>query len=127
VFTNASSRLWPRYDEDERTSSALKTVKACLAIIDILKPKWWALENPPGRLQKFIGPCAWTFVACDYGDPWLKKTCIWGTAQKPEPTDVVDPAKINFLGRVGGASESTKRQRSVTPAGFAKAFAARNP
>jgi site-specific DNA-cytosine methylase len=40
VFTNASSRLWPRYDEDERTSSALKTVKACLAIIDILKPKW---------------------------------------------------------------------------------------
>lgn len=126
VFSNASSQYWTRYDEDGRTRDAVTTVRACLSIIEILQPRWWALENPPGRLRKFIGPPSWSFVACDYGEPWIKKTLIWGTAEKPEPTQVVDPKAISMIARRGGASDNTKRLRSTTPPGFAKAFADRN-
>lgn len=56
---------------------------------------WWALENPVGRLRKWAGPPAWTFQPWEYGDPWLKKTCIWGTAKMPPKNGHVRP--------VGGA------------------------
>lgn len=126
VFTNASAQYWPIYDEDGRTRDAVTTVRTCLEIIDILQPRWWALENPPGRLTKFIGRPSWSFRASDYGDPWIKKTFIWGTAKYPPPTQVVEPLRVIPLARRGGASDNTKRLRSTTPPGFAKAFADRN-
>lgn len=125
-FTVASSRFWPRYDEDGRTEESLNTVRACLTLIEMLQPKWWALENPPGRLGDTLGRPAWSFQPYEYGDPWQKKTLIWGTADKPPPTNVVSPVPISPNLRLGGSSSKVKTERSRTPQGFARAFAAVN-
>lgn len=125
-FTIAGSRYWDRYDADGLTDQSLNTVAACKMLIQMLRPKWWALENPPGRLRDYLGPPAWTFQPYEYGDPWKKRTCIWGTARKPEPTNVVEPVPISPILRLGGSSPKVKTERSKTPQGFAVAFAAVN-
>jgi hypothetical protein len=125
-FSNAGSRFWDRYDADGLTDISVSTVRACLALIEMLSPSWWALENPPGRITDILGPPAWSFQPYEYGDAYSKKTCIWGTARKPKPTNIVEPVKISPLLRLGGTSAKVKTLRSQTPQGFARAFAAEN-
>ena len=59
----------------------------------------------------------------DYGDPWTKKTCLWGDFTVPDQTPI-DPDPKGFPGwhSLGGKSKRTKRLRSKTPPGFAQAF-----
>ena len=94
------------------------------------KPKFWALENPVGRLRKFLGDPTLIFNPCDYGDPYTKKTLLWGNFNIPEKTPV-EPEFVTyangkrgskFWAKLGGKSDRTKRLRSATPDGFAKAF-----
>ena len=63
--------------------SGLSIVDACLRIIIISKPMWWALENPVGKLRKYLKKPVYTFHPWEYGDPWTKRTDIWGTTNKP--------------------------------------------
>lgn len=123
-FSNASSRNWPKYDQQGDTERSLDIVQACLKIISVLKPRWWALENPRGRLIRTLGPPAWSFRAWEYGDSSIKHTLIWGTARRPPSTDDIPirpPAN-----RMGGSGRKVKTERSRTPQGFARAFAAEN-
>jgi len=63
-----------------------------------------------------------TFNPCDYGDPYTKRTHLWGEFQPPAEAPV-EPAEGSRLWRnYGGKSERTKRERSITPPGFAQAF-----
>ena len=59
---------------DEEMIEALALVDVCLRIIHVLKPKFWAMENPVGKLRKWIGKPSMSFQPCDYGDPYKKKT-----------------------------------------------------
>lgn len=104
---------------------ALSTVDACLRIITVTNPVWWCLENPVGRLKHFIGPPIMYFNPCDYGDPYTKKTCLWGKFNTPEK-DPVEPVEGSKLHRL---SKSSRREmlRSITPGGFARAFFKANP
>jgi hypothetical protein len=62
------------------------------------------------------------FNPCDYGDPWTKKTCLWGEFNQPVKTPV-EPTEGSKLWRMyGGKSDKTKMMRSITPPGFAQAF-----
>ena len=70
----------------------LKIVMACLRIIEKSKPVWWALENPVGFLREYMGKSALIFHPWQYGDPWTKRTELWGTFTIPEK-------KIHELGR----------------------------
>ena len=123
VFASSGAR-WPRSDEDYR--QGLSVVDACLRLVTACAPKWWALENPVGRLVRWIGKPVMYFNPCDYGDPWTKRTCLWGSFTKPAKTPV---KATEFWGwkKLGGKSERTKRLRSVTPPGFARAFKEANP
>ncbi len=60
---------------------------------------------------------------------YTKRTCLWGDFELPERRRI-EPVKVckqgSWTQRLGGKSEATKAARSVTPAGFAKAFAAAN-
>jgi hypothetical protein len=96
----------------------------CLRLIEDLQPAWWALENPPGRIvADILGPPSWSFQPYEYGDAYSKRTLIWGTARKPEPTTPdLKPVAISPGQRLGGASPKTKTLRSMTPRGFAEAF-----
>ncbi len=111
-------------------------VRACLRIVWDAKPSWWALENPVGYLRRFLGLPPLTFRPCDYGDPWTKRTDLWGYFKPPKgrPVEVAKPK-----GRVAGGTRDwsfakrgrdglTRQEvRALTPPGFALAFFKANP
>lgn len=68
---------------DAQFIDALSVVDACLRIIMIAKPKWWALENPQGYLKNWLGEPQLKFHPYQYGDPWTKRTWIWGHFAPP--------------------------------------------
>jgi hypothetical protein len=83
-FCISGVRWWPEKDRTKGLQEALSVVEACLRIIKEAKPVFWALENPVGRLRRFIGAPRWYFQPYEFGDPWTKKTCIWGEHNIPE-------------------------------------------
>ena len=99
---------------------ALSVVDACLRIVVVAKPKWWALENPVGRLSRYLGPPKLTFQPCEYGDPWTKRTCLWGEFNIPKK-DPVEPTEGGKIWRMPPSPDRPKL-RSITPPSFARAF-----
>lgn len=134
-FAVSGAQYWPAKDEDGRTLADLALVDACLRAVAIYQPKWWALENPVGRLKRWLGPPRLYFDPCDYGDPYTKRTCLWGNFAIPEPAPVEPETYETATGKrgswywakLGGKSERTKELRSATPPGFARAFFEANP
>lgn len=117
-FTRLSAPSWSR---DPEPLEALAVVDACLRAVALYDPAWWALENPPGRLSKWLGPPSWSFQPYQFGHPWTKLTQLWGRFTEPEPGELVQPVG-SLVDLVHEA-----RARSVTPSGFAAAFALANP
>ena len=98
----------------------METVNACLRIVLQARPRWWALENPTGLLGDYLGTARDVFEPCDFGDPWTKRTALWG--------DFVLPKRGPFVKPTGSAMDrSTPAERAITPAGFARAFFEANP
>jgi hypothetical protein len=110
---------------DGRTLESMGVVLACLRIIAMCKPEWWALENPVGRLKYWMGKPNFKFDPCDFGDAYTKRTYLWGCFLEPVKHPV-EPVRVSSQGswlmRMGGKSDRTKELRSVTPPGFARAF-----
>ncbi|QKJ32447.1 hypothetical protein HQ865_22675 [Mucilaginibacter mali] len=127
----------------------MRTVNACLEIVHecLYNPvykyqnrlKFWALENPRGHLLRFLGKPAFVFDPYEYGDPYTKRTCLWGTFNPPRAKSVVAPLPGSFGRKTPrfrhlklhqipqGYRAATKIPldtiiRSITPEGFAKAF-----
>jgi len=119
VFANSGAR-WPR--TDEAMVEGLSVMDACLRIIYTTKPKWWALENPIGKMKRYLGQPKMYFNPCDYGDPFTKKTCLWGEFTEPIKKPVEPTEGSKMWAKYGGKSARTKEMRSMTPQGFAKAF-----
>lgn len=129
-YTNSGAQYWATKDRDGRTLDSLRDITTCLMIIAVAKPVFWAIENPVGRLNQYLGKPKMYFNPCDYGDPYTKKTCLWGVFNEPvknpiEPEFVIakngdrySPVHWN----TGGSSIKTKTIRSITPKGFARAF-----
>src|SRR3990167_1827288 len=107
--------------------------------------KFWALENPYfGFLKNFLGKPAFVFVPWEFGDGYQKRTALWGNFNEPKknPIPMTKEAKakaktnstLHLLGvkfdrlaskdihseAFGKLDKQTRR--SITPAGFAKAF-----
>lgn len=99
---------------------ALAIVDACMRIILISKPKFWCLENPVGRLSLYLGRPKIYFNPYDYGNPYTKKTCLWGKFNFPIKNPV-QPIDKNFIHTMSPGPNRTLR-RSITPSGFAQAF-----
>jgi hypothetical protein len=129
-FAGSGAQYWSRKDADGTTLAGLALVDACLRAVAIYAPHWWALENPVGRLRRWLGPPRLIFDPCDYGDAYTKKTLLWGNFCPP-PKSRVTPERVcsqgSFLMKLGGKSDRTKTIRSTTPLGFAKAFFEANP
>lgn len=139
-FSSSGARWWAKKDP-QLLRDALDVVSACMRIITSTKPAWWALENPVGRLASYIGPYRYTFQPWEYGDPWYKRTCIWGTAVEPATTVAVAPPRTLIETRHNAPSRVIDPQwvwrcppgpkraflRSITSPAFARAFAAANP
>ena len=133
-FSGSGAQYWPAKDKDGRTADSLSIVDACLRIIKQTNPVWWAVENPVGRLKKLrydvLGEPRLLFHPCDYGDPYTKKTLVWGNLTEPLKNPVKPYRSCtqgSWLQKLGGSSERTKLLRSITPPGFAQAFFKANP
>lgn len=110
--------------------AGMEVVKACLEIIWKAKPKFWALENPFGYLRRFLGVPSLQFQPFDYGDPYKKRTDLWGYFNEPKKKPVErDSSKDsshgedwhhNGIGKPKGMDRATFR--AITPKGFADAF-----
>ena len=121
----ASGARWWKNKGIDSLLDALSVVDACLRIITVCQPVWWVLENPVGRLRQYLGPPELIFNPCDYGDPWTKKTLLWGKFNKPRLRPV-KPTRGSMMHKL----PNTKKRsvlRSVTPPGFAKLFFEANP
>jgi hypothetical protein len=130
-FAVSGARWFKAKDEDGRTEESLRLVDKTLEIIGAINPRWWALENPVGRIHKLrpaLGKPPLIFQPYDYGDPYRKRTCIWGNFNPELPKNPVVPEGVRvgqpdeWYSKVGGKSEKTKEYRSRTPTGFANAF-----
>jgi len=129
-FSGSGAQYWPAKDLDGRTAASVALVLAALAIKDKLKPDWWALENPVGRLNRCVPQLAaygpWWFQPYFYGDAYTKKTGLWGVFNHDLVKTPVEPQRVcqqgSWLMKLGGKSERTKELRSMTPMGFARAF-----
>ncbi len=121
VFAGSGAK-WRSLRSISEVLEGLSVVDACIRIIHACHPVFWALENPIGWLRDYIGDCDMYFDPCDYGDPYTKKTCLWGAFNEPikNPVEPTQGSKMHLS--YGGRSGKTKTMRSITPPGFAKAF-----
>lgn len=120
-------------------AEGMLTVEACLQIIWKCrkdgKLAFWALENPMGYLRQFLGKPWFTFDPWEFGDPYTKKTDIWGYYNAPKKKfatieDVMsqedikrcstNSRKLPSISELTGSKQSARR--AMTPQGFAKAF-----
>lgn len=153
IARNDKTALKPR---DIR--EGMRTIEACLHIIweCLYDPyrvsenslKFWALENPhSGYLKRFLGKPAYVFDPCDHGDPYTKKTALWGMFNEPKKNPI-EPERYGsegtFVKDVEHFMQMKNHQipegykqktgytnrtivRSITPEGFSKAFYEANP
>jgi len=66
------------------------------------------------------------FNPCDYGDPYTKKTYLWGNFNMPPKVKRVEPTKGSKM-HLLPPSLDRAMLRSITPPGFARAFFEANP
>lgn len=137
-FSVSGAWTWPEKDKpqtgyepfESTTELSTALVEICLHFVDLFQPQFWALENPVGRIESLCPELKpfrkLIFNPCDYGDPYTKKTILWGQFNPELKRTPVQPIKVcaqgSWLQKLGGKSEKTKALRSATPKGFAKAF-----
>jgi hypothetical protein len=113
---------------DDQFLEGLSVVDACLRLVAMHRPQFWALENPQGYLRRWLGEPQLKFHPWQFGDPWTKYTWIWGSFTPPRarfasPRDGWIVRKAND--RRGIAR--TASERAMTSPAFARAFFEANP
>jgi hypothetical protein len=125
-FASSGARWFKDKDADGRTEAAVDLVYQTLRIIDLCMPDFWAIENPVGRMHNLvpeIGKPLMYFNPCDFGEPYTKKTALYGDFNTDLIKTPVEPTEGSKMHRLyGGKSERTKELRSITPPGFSQAF-----
>ena len=117
---SGSGARWWKGKGEGALLEALAVNDACMRIVLITKPVFWCLENPVGRLSRYIGKPKMYFQPYEYGDPYTKKTCLWGEFNIPEKNEV-EPTEGGKIWRMP-PSKDRAMLRSITPQGFANAF-----
>lgn len=123
-FAGSGARWWEAKGIDA-VLEGLAVVDACMRIILTHNPVWWVIENPVGRLNRWLGDPLMTFNPSDYGDRYTKKTCLWGRFNPPlkRKVEATEGSKMWRL----PPSPDRAALRSVTPPGFSRAFFEANP
>jgi len=140
-FSSSGARWFAEKDLDGRTAQSVAIVSDILDIIRLIKPLFYAIENPVGRLASLvpgIGRPRLLFNPCNYAgfapvpeaEAYTKKTCLFGEFNPALPLAHLEPVYYTKAGKrgswmwanLGGNSERTKALRSTTPSGFARAF-----
>lgn len=124
-FATSGARHFAAKDADGRTAAAVELVRQTLRTVEYYRPSIWAIENPVGRIEKLGGLPPWrlAFDPNHLGDPYTKKTLLWGRFNANLPVAPVDPVEGSKMHtKFGGKSLATKNGRSETPDGFSYGF-----
>lgn len=120
VFSYARNRYPPT---DAELLAALSVADACLRLVVVCRPSWWALENPLNKLRRYLGPPTITFKQWEYGDPAHKPTGLWGNFSLP-----MKCASERIKASTWGTSTMNAHpDDAITPPLFAQAFFEANP
>lgn len=129
-FAVSGARWFKQKDENGSTAKSIELVYQTLRIIDLCQPDFWCIENPISRIHTLVpelGNPTMYFNPCDFGEPYTKKTALYGEFNTDLKKNPVPPTLGSLMHTAyGGKSERTKELRSVTPEGFAKAFCEAN-
>lgn len=155
-FSSAGAQFWGAKDRRpapkgyeafiSQTEYSMALVYLCQELRARYAWAFWALENPPGRLEKLVPTLTpyrrHVFNPWQYGDPYTKKTILYGQFNERLQLNVVEPVlmdikaggekkartyKASPLWQKTGSGEKSRSLRSKTPAGFATAFYNANP
>lgn len=118
-FAGSGARWWKEKGE-QKLFDGLALVDACMRIILLTEPHFWVLENPVGRLKDYLGKPVMYYNPCDYGDPYTKKTCLWGKFNRPikNPVKPTQGSKMHLL----PPTKDRADLRSMASPKFTKAF-----
>lgn len=79
----AISKHWSKDGfPNKEARQAIRNVLHTLDLIEDLKPAYWIIENPMGMLRRIIGNPVCSITQCQYGNPYMKKTDLWGVLPK---------------------------------------------
>lgn len=114
--------------KNEETKQAIEIVKHTMHLINALKPKYWFIENPRGKLRKldFMQELPrYTITYCGYGDSRMKPTDIWTNHLNPKfkpPCKNGDPCHVSAPrgSRTGTQGLKNAIERSRIPEEFCK-------
>jgi site-specific DNA-cytosine methylase len=107
-----------KYPRDMR--EGMRLVKECLRIIwecqyDLPTPlakrtnlKFWMLENPFGLLRRYLGHPPLVYNPYEYGDPYQKKTCVWGFFNVPKKSPCAEYSK-DYIHTISPNGKSLKK------------------
>ncbi|CAB4159068.1 hypothetical protein UFOVP703_55 [uncultured Caudovirales phage] len=120
-FAASGARWWADKDKDGRLEASLDLLNQTKAILEYFRPRVWAIENPVGRIQSVGGLPSprLIFDPHHYGDPYTKKTLLFGNFNPSLPSANVEPTEGSKIVKL---SSSAKAEREATPEGFAYAF-----
>ena len=140
-FTRAGAWNWKWKDKHGLTKNSIGLVKRVLSIVEYVKPEFWALENPPGRIMRLVPeleavPLFWFqpwwyagYSSNPHSENYSKKTGLWGHFNQNLPRyELTRLEKVNgnwTKQRVQTFTEkfnSRRSDRSRTPEGFSEAF-----
>lgn len=131
-FAVSGARWWeakskeplPQDEDWSKLEYATAYVMIILHLVDLYKPKFWVLENPVGRIESIcpeIKPFRnYVFDPCDFGDPYTKKTILWGEFNPNLVKTPVAVTRKNYIRDLG--SKNRGSVGSITPPGFSRAF-----
>ncbi|MBD3638804.1 MAG: hypothetical protein HUJ25_15735 [Crocinitomicaceae bacterium] len=129
-LAGSGARWWKKKGK-AALKEAMALVDACMRVVALYRPTFWMLENPVGRLKKFLGKPHFTFQPHEFGgyrrsnaDAYTKRTCLWGDFEIPPKKNIKPEVKDWVLKFSPG--EDRAKLRSRTPLGFATAFAKYN-
>lgn len=146
TYASSGARWWkPRHDKEDvaelvkvfgpkaPASGAKSAVEFNNMLVDATRDVvmaanptgFHALENPIGRIEKkaAMPNPAFRFQPSNFGDPYTKRTQIWGDVQTDLPTANVAPTDGSKMqSTLRGDDPLGKEKRSTTPDGFAYAF-----
>lgn len=148
-FACSGARHFAAKDKDGRTEKAIQLLKSSIDIIkyfsfnpktntiadwdaDEAKEiypeaglKFWALENPVGRINSLLPEMKKHFKGYfqpyHFGSPYTKKTGLWGIHTFPKPTNIVEPTEGSKMHKLFPSPERANI-RSKTDVNFSNAF-----
>lgn len=139
--TKFSKAAWNIKKKDRDFATGMTTVRACMEVIWRAQEngahlQFWALENPMGYLNRFLGNPPYYFQNWWFGDRSFlktKRTYLWGYFNKPKRTNFkrdfpfINPhsSKRDLVKKEKENKEwysSSQEERAKTSEYFAQAF-----